>query len=63
MSEQIEAIILPFLLELGRDALFVTSLIGDCLGYSRRQMYNYFVEMERRGLLTRKPRGHVWRLA
>lgn len=63
MSPYVEAIILPFLRQLGRGAILTTGLVADLLGYKRRRVYDFFVELERGGRLKRKPHGKLWRLA
>lgn len=63
MSPYVRDIILPFLYKLGRGTVLRTRVVAELLGYSRRQVYNFFVELERVGIVTRNPRGHVWRLA
>jgi DNA-binding IclR family transcriptional regulator len=63
MSPHVECLILPVLREFGRGTVFKTGVVADLLGYKRRRVYDFFVEMERAGLLVRKPGGHVWRLA
>jgi len=63
MSSHVEHVILPELLQLGRGRKLRTGLVADLLGYSQRQVYNFFAELERAGVLERKPGGKVWRLA
>jgi DNA-binding IclR family transcriptional regulator len=63
MSDHVEQVVLPKLLEIGRGRTLRTAVIADLVGYSQRRMYDFFVELERFGLLVRKPGGKVWRLA
>lgn len=63
MSPHVETYILPQVRQLGRGTKLRTGMVADLLGYSQRQVYNFFVELERVGLLTRNPGGRVWRLA
>lgn len=63
MSPYVKDIILPFLRQLGRGTILRTGVVAELLGYKRRQVYNFFRELERVGVLTRNPGGKVWRLA
>lgn len=64
MSPHVESYILPVLRGLGRGVKLRTGAVAELLGYSQRRVYDFFVELERCGLLMREnPRGRVWRLA
>lgn len=63
MSPHVEHRILPEIRRYGRGAIIRTGALAQLLGYSQRQVYNFCVEMEKAGILTRNPRGRNWRLA
>lgn len=63
MSPFVESYILPVIRQMGRGTKLRTGQMADLLGYSRRRVYDFFVELERVGVLTREPRGRTWRLA
>ncbi len=63
MSPHVEHLILPEIRRYGRGTVIRTGALAHLLGYSQRQVYNFCVELERAGILTRNPRGRVWRLA
>lgn len=63
ITPYVESVIWPIIRDLGRGVVLRTGQVAQLLGYKRRQVYNFFAQLEAAGLITRNQNGRVWRIA